>query len=128
METSNIKNIENEYINYINQNINNKKGVLLFFNASWCNPCKKVKTLLNSELDNIKNIVNISFIDIDTHKDNYNNNAFFYSFLKKKRIVRGIPSLLLYIKNEEEENIYPDFFCDTNTDHFKAMVAIIKKL
>lgn len=120
---------QNEFINYINENTANKKGVLLFFNASWCKPCAKIKTLLNNEIKNIEQIVNIIFIDIDTGKDNSNNNANFYSFLKSKRIIRGIPSLLLYINNEDKERlIYPDFFCETNLNHFNAMMEIIKKL
>lgn len=106
-----------------------EKGILLFFNASWCKPCSKIKTLLNEEIKNIEKIVNINFIDIDTGKDHYNNDADYYSFLKSKRIIRGVPSLLLYIKtNEDDRVIYPDFFCETNISHFNALMRIIKNL
>lgn len=123
---SELQNIQNKYISYIKDNIQNKKGVLLFFNASWCKPCKKLKETLNPLIPSILKNVNIVFVDIDCDKNIQN---VYYTFLKKQRIVRGVPSLLLYEqKLEHEYSFHPDFFCETDAVHFKTLIDKINKL
>lgn len=131
---------ETALLNYIKENIEtatgknanglkkkDNKGVLLFFNASWCKPCGKIKRLV-AENKNIidKQGIKLLYIDIDTSKDQYQNEAEFYSFLKRKRIIKGVPSLLLYLP--DNKTIYPDFFCESNNAHFEALINIIKEI
>lgn len=125
-----MQSIQDDYVSYIKKNIQDKKAVLLFFNATWCNPCKKVKEIIQPNMASIvKNNINVLFIDIDTNIDSTNNVADYFSLLKKKRIVRGVPSLLLYINNNEDDySCYPDYFCDTNPKHIYELLSIINKL
>lgn len=103
------------------------KGVLLFFNAAWCKPCAKIKRLVAEKKGIIDNHnINLLYINIDTSKDQYQNDAEFYSFLKRKRIIKGVPSLLLYLP--DNKTIYPDFFCESNSAHFEALIGIIKEI
>lgn len=123
---------ENDFITYIEEKTKKYKGCLLFFNASWCKPCKKIKDIFYRNIGIIKeNNINIIIIDIDTNIDQYGNNVSFYSFLKKKRIIRGVPSLLLY-KQEDSSNDnvipYPDFSCESDINHFNALLEIITHL
>lgn len=121
---------EDDYISYIKKNIQNKKALLLFFSATWCKPCKKVKEIIQPNIKTImKNNTELLFIDIDTNKDSKNNSADYFAFLKKKRIARGVPSLLLYVnKTDGDYSCYPDFFCETNVQHISELLAVINKL
>lgn len=64
---------------------------VLYFTASWCNPCKKVRPIveeLTAELDNV--IINI--VDVDNNID-----------LAKQYNVTSIPTFIL-LNNEIEIN------------------------
>lgn len=132
-----------DFINYIHQTITsgNHNGLLLVFKASWCAPCKKVAKQLETIQPIVSaNKVGILTIDIDAMKDDKGRDAPFFSFLKTQRVVGGVPSLLLYLKNGEycdngnarnldECVIYPDFFCEGyNEYHFNALVKTIKNI
>lgn len=116
------------FVNYVNSNFKDKPAVLLMFTASWCAPCKKIKRLLTPILDDVRKKATVLFIDVDTHKDQNGTSADFFKFLKSKRIVRGVPSLLLYIKSDNEHDLYPDFFCESDENHFKALVDVISNI
>lgn len=135
--------LKQEFIHYINHFMFSEKninGVLLVFKASWCVPCKSMAKQLEEIETLLKNKgVILIPIDIDDMKDIYGNKASFFSFLKQQRIVSGVPSLLLYLKNGEYCNvtsngpnkytIYPDFFCEgVNKYHFEALVKTIKNI
>ena len=68
--------------------------IIIKFGAEWCGPCKKieehVKILMNSMPSNVQSYI----IDIDDSLE-------VYSFLKTKKMVKAIPSILAYYKNEE---------------------------
>jgi thiol-disulfide isomerase/thioredoxin len=118
-----LQNTQKKYIDYIKNTIGDKKGVLVIFSATWCNPCKRIKELLIPEIPKLIKNVTIVFIDIDTDKENY------HPFLKKQRVVRGVPSLLLYLKKTGGEySHYPDFFCETNIKHFNTLLSTINNL
>lgn len=125
-----MQSVYDDYMSYIKKNIQDKKALLLIFNATWCKPCKKVKELIQPKIKTIMdNNTELLFIDIDTNKDSKNNSADYFAFLKKKRITRGVPSLLLYInKNDENYSFYPDFFCETNNQDILELLEIISKL
>ena len=73
----------------------NSEGDQLYifkFSAVWCKPCKKIAPYIESKLQNINN--NITFYNIDIE------DAFdLYSYLKKMKVVTGIPALYLYKNN-----------------------------
>jgi thioredoxin 1 len=73
--------------------------VILKFTASWCYPCKvienDVKELFKKMPSNVQTIV----IDIDRSLE-------FYTFLKKKRVLNGVPTMLCY--NKGNTSFIPD--------------------
>ena len=68
---------------------------ILKFTASWCKPCKTIAPFVES-LNNeyFKKGVNFEFIEIDVDCA-----LDLYAFLKKVRMINGIPALLAYKKN-----------------------------
>lgn len=82
--------------------LNSNPGIIIIkFGAEWCGPCKKieehVKILMNSMPSNVQSYI----IDIDDSIE-------VYSFLKTKKMVKAIPSILAYYKNEETTYIPDD--------------------
>ena len=59
--------------------------------AKWCGPCKKIAPIIDAFFGSSPNTVLCADIDVDECID-------LYSFLKNKRMVNGIPSLLCYVK------------------------------
>jgi hypothetical protein len=73
------------------------------------------------------NNINVLKIDIDTNKDQYNKDTPFFQMLKKKRIVKGVPSLLYYCNEGMlQEDVYPDYFIENNQSHFNSLIELIK--
>lgn len=83
------------------QKSTNKK-IIVKFSAPWCAPCQRIKEHVNLkflEVDENKTII----ADIDIDKDEE-----LFQSLKKNKMVRGIPSILMW-DNVERENWYiPD--------------------
>jgi thiol-disulfide isomerase/thioredoxin len=99
--------------------------IIIKLGATWCNPCKKIEPVVSSWLnklqhDQIQRVV----LDIDECID-------LYGFLKKKRVVRGVPTLLAYYK--ENTHYVPDdvsFGSDENETNafFVRCVEAVKSL
>ena len=80
------------------------KTLLLKFSANWCQPCKSVAQLCTDNFSDMPDNVIIVVIDIDEALD-------LYMFLKKKRMVTGIPCILSWhpVKDRDYEKWYiPD--------------------
>ena len=86
--------------------------VILKFYADWCNPCKKITPFLDKlinektnkfESQGVKNKFIFVTVDVDECFD-------LYAFLKRQKMINGIPALFLYSKNvykaNEEKQIY----------------------
>ena len=69
--------------------------VLIKLGATWCGPCKKIDPLIMQwyEKFNHEKITRI-VLDIDENID-------LYGFYKKKRVVRGVPTILAYYHENE---------------------------
>ena len=70
-------------------------GIMVFkFGADWCAPCQTIKDDVEQYFANTSNNVLCFDLDIDDSFD-------LYAFLKSKKMVTGIPSILAYIKGNE---------------------------
>lgn len=73
--------------------------IIIKLGATWCGPCKKIEPLVTSWLKQMPEQVQIALIDIDENID-------LYGFLKKKRVVNGVPTILAYYP--ENDHYFPD--------------------
>ena len=65
--------------------------IVLKLGAQWCGPCKTIKTAVDAFFASSPSQVICGDIDVDKSFD-------FYSFLKSKKMVNGIPVVLCYKK------------------------------
>jgi thioredoxin 1 len=63
--------------------------ILIKFGAEWCGPCKRIESTVNNWFDNMTDNVQCYIIDVD---DNFD----VYAYLKNKKMVTTIPSILCY--------------------------------
>lgn len=63
--------------------------LIVKFTATWCRPCQTIKKLCNECFTNLPKNVIISEVDVDENME-------LYMFMKKKRIVSGIPAILVW--------------------------------
>lgn len=74
------------------------KFVIFKFTATWCKPCAKIKSFVNDMVEEKINQLNATqkqnhflFVEVDIDE------CFdIYSFLKKKKVINGVPSLFAY--------------------------------
>ena len=65
--------------------------IIIKLGAEWCGPCKQIKNVVHAFYASSPPEVVCADIDVDQSFD-------FYSFLKSKKMVNGIPVLLCYKK------------------------------
>jgi thioredoxin 1 len=101
--------------------LNNNPGIIIIkLGATWCGPCKTIKSVVNGFYLTSPPDVVCADIDVDECFD-------VYSMLKSKKMVNGIPALLCYKKGNttfipddmvtgSEPNALHAFFkrCDTH--------------
>jgi thioredoxin 1 len=63
--------------------------VIVKFSADWCGPCKLIKPLVDGFYANSPHDVICCDIDIEENID-------LYAYLKKNKMVNGIPTILMY--------------------------------
>jgi len=77
--------------------------VLIKLGATWCGPCKTIEPFFKKQLARLlnKDTCQVVLVDIDQDTE-------IYKIWKQKRIVVGVPSFLVYYKNNLA--IFPDEF------------------
>tara|TARA_A100001015_G_C14904639_1_gene677773 strand:- start:419 stop:826 length:408 start_codon:yes stop_codon:yes gene_type:complete len=80
-------NDRNEFLQTISNNTN--KISLFKFTATWCKPCQKIKNDVNRMVSYLKDHIVCYELDIDENFD-------VYAFLKSKKMLNGVPSVLIY--------------------------------
>jgi thioredoxin 1 len=78
---------------------NNPGLVIIKLGATWCGPCKRIKPVLDGFFASSPDNVLCCDIDVDECSD-------LYSYFKSKKMVNGIPVILLYKKGNI--NFFPD--------------------
>ena len=77
------------------EEIRNNPGTIIFkFGAEWCDPCKKIKGVVDEQVDlalqkRPDGTLIVYDVDVDECFD-------LYAFLKTKKMVKGIPAILKY--------------------------------
>ena len=81
-----------------------KKVLIVKFTATWCGPCKRIKNDCYSMFNQLPSNILIADLDVDLEKNNI-----FYSFMKRKRMVNGIPVLMAWYRSNDRAFWYvPD--------------------
>jgi len=66
------------------------RPVFVKFTADWCGPCKRVKPIIDEFLTN-EILEKLKYVEIDI-----DNSVDVYAFMKSRRMLNGIPTLLFY--------------------------------
>lgn len=89
------KNVSPDQINTHLKNTHFKYTIIKL-GATWCGPCKQISPILQNL---IKSNNSVELVDIDV-----DDNVEIYVFYKKMLRVKGLPTVLLYRKNEYNED------------------------
>lgn len=104
-------NDRNEFLQTISNNTN--KISLFKFTATWCKPCQKIKNDVNSMVSDLKDHIVCYELDIDENFD-------VYAFLKSKKMLIGIPAILIYYPTNS--SYASDLsLCGTDLNNYKNM-------
>ena len=93
--------------------LNENPGIIFIkFGAEWCAPCKKIENFIEERFNKFENHIQCAIIDIDECFD-------VYAYLKSKKIVTSIPSIVCYIKGNV--SYVPDeVICNSNTNEIEV--------
>ena len=64
--------------------------IVLKFGAEWCAPCKQIDSYVGNQFRKMPDNVTCGMLDVD---DNFE----LYAFLKTKRVVPSIPTIVMYL-------------------------------
>lgn len=65
--------------------------IIIKLGAKWCGPCKLIENDVNDFIENMPSNVQCVVIDVDKAAD-------LFSFLRSKRVIIGVPAMLVYKK------------------------------
>ena len=86
--------------------------VIIKLGATWCGPCKVIELDVKEMFSVMPSNVQCLSIDID-------DNIELYSFLKKKRVVNGVPAILCY-KRGNTSNAPDDYVIGASKEKLHA--------
>lgn len=92
--------------------LNENPGIIFIkFGAEWCGPCKKIEQYIHDKFNSFEDHIQTAIIDIDENLD-------VYAFLKSKKIVTTIPSIVCYLKGSNSY-VPDDVICDSNVSNIE---------
>ena len=91
---------------------NNEGVVIVKFGAEWCGPCKRIEEHVYSAFKQMPDNVQPIIVDVDESFE-------LYAFLKSKKMVKSIPTLLCYEKGNLSY-VPNDVVVGANTDEINA--------
>jgi thiol:disulfide interchange protein len=80
-------------------NSKQNKHTILKLTADWCRPCKTIKELA---IQQVANIVMQMERPVECYEVNIDDSLDFYAFMKKHKMVNGIPVFLFYKSGNTE--------------------------
>lgn len=86
-----------EFLSFLSRNTG---MILIRFSAKWCKPCRKIKHIVDCFFASSPPWVTCVDLDIDENVD-------VYSFLKSKKMIYGVPTLMCY--TSINKSYIPDF-------------------
>ena len=92
---------------------NNPGAIIIKFGAEWCSPCKQIEGFVRQIMDRLPNTIQPFIIDVD---ECFN----LYAFLKTKKMINGIPAILVYYKGNTSY-IPDDFIAGTDKEQIMAL-------
>ena len=104
---TNIINV-NDFTNLLQEN---NSIVIIKFGAEWCRPCKLTNEIVNDWYYKLLNstTIKVVYVDVDVSFE-------LFTFLKKKKMVQAIPTILAYYKNNNT-HIFDDGIVGSNKIH-----------
>lgn len=100
----------------------NKGLIIMKFGANWCKPCQKIKANVERFFEQAPSNIMCCDINVDDCEE-------VYDFLRNKRMITGIPTILCY-KKGNVEYIPDDSFTGSNLnelDNFFRRCVIYSK-
>lgn len=85
----------------------NQGFVIMKFGATWCEPCKRIESVVEERLNELGKSEHVSCMTIDID-DSFD----LYAFLKMKKVVKSIPAILCYVTGNP--SVYPDDLVNTS--------------
>ena len=79
------------------------KLFIIKFGAPWCGPCKKIKPMANAAMSKLAAAHNERVVCVDICIDE---DLDLYAELKRRRVVRGVPSILAYRGTDMQDPWY----------------------
>jgi len=81
--------------------------VIIKFGATWCAPCKKAEPQIKHFMERLPKVMQGVIVDVDESFE-------IYAFLQKKKVIKGIPGILCYIKGNNTH--IPDDTCLSSSE------------
>ena len=85
----------------IRANLTEEETLILKFGAKWCKPCQHIKPFIESIVKKLPSNVKYYEIDIDESVE-------LYLAFKSKKMIKGVPTLLSFSGNSDNEGLIPD--------------------
>ena len=105
-------------------NSKQNKHTILKLTADWCRPCKTIKELA---IEQVANIVMKMERPVECYEVNIDDSLDFYAFMKKNKMVNGIPVFLFY-KSGNTEYIPDDSVTGASPPDIAAFFARCAKV
>lgn len=101
------------------QELGEGEALILKFGATWCKPCQKIRPFVEERVKGLPSHVKFYEIDIDQSVE-------LYLAFKSKRMLKGVPTMLAFSGDSENEGLIPDDLV-MGTDH-DAIVDFFKNV